>query len=106
MAVALVEEIEEDTGTRGKERRVIERGEMPEKGGKEIELKRKEREREERERIGVKERARATVIPAPATKLGSTFWRTRTHHIRSSCYSTVRLSGLLSELRNILPQIA
>lgn len=28
-------------------------------------------------------------IPAPATKLGSTFWRTRTHHIRSSCYSRV-----------------
>lgn len=28
-------------------------------------------------------------ILAPATKLGPTFWRTRTHHIRSSCYSRV-----------------
>lgn len=81
---------------------------MPEKGVKEIGRKRREREREERkrERTGVKERARATVIPAPATKLGFTFWSTRTHHIRSSCYSTARLSGLLAELRNILPQIA
>lgn len=38
------------------------------------------RERGRRKSTGVKERARATVTPTPATKLGSTFWRTCTHH--------------------------
>lgn len=48
---------------------------------------RREREIESarRKSTGVKERARATVTPTPATKLGSTFWRTCTHHTLPPC---------------------
>jgi len=46
VAIALVEEMEEDTGIGGRERRVIERGKTPEKRRKGIERRERKRERE------------------------------------------------------------
>lgn len=54
-----------------------ERGRGEKRGAKRV-IER--RTAEEKERAGAKERARATVTPTPATKLGSTFWRTCTRH--------------------------